>query len=179
MNEKTQTNRIKSIVEWAENENDAKSLSDTDKVRQIFNSLDTSLGTIAARKIIAVKLLPESNEWSIQRCARAAEINSDTWYYWHRKPEFGKICVEVAKKLLPKACPEILKSFLRDAKQGESKNQIIYLQQVGILDKARGDTTIINTQVDVTVIEAERKKNIETGLARLGFATPETLHTES
>jgi ACT domain-containing protein len=172
-------NRTIELIEWSEQEAGANSLSDKDKILQVFEGIDSNIGPLAMRKILAVKLLPEARWWTVTRCCEAIGISRRTWYDYHKSDEFGEVCVALCKKLLPKEAAPVLKAFVRDALNGESKNQMAFLQQVGILDKARGDTTIINNQVDITVIEAERKKNIETGLARLGFATPETLHTES
>jgi hypothetical protein len=148
---------------------------DCNKLQQIAETLPDEYGKLNRRKMLLSMLLPDMRDLSVTDKCRLIGFDRATWYRTINTAEFGEDCVKLARQIKGHRVGSILNAFLNNAElggkqgYGDTRAQIAYLQDVGILAKPeKGET---NVNVNVAVVQQKREANIKTGLERFGYTT--------
>lgn len=145
-------------------EDERKSVSDSDKVLHMFDSLPRDLGTVAERKVMAALCLEDAHKRNVSELCNAAGVSRMAWYRFLRRPDHGERCATAARVIKGRYAPPIMLSFVENALNGDTKAQLAYLQDVGALDKPQksGDNNTNVTVIITPEMKEEAKKQKET-----------------
>jgi hypothetical protein len=160
--------KTQDIVDWAK---DAKSLSDGDKIGQIYSSLPPAIGSSNLRKVLAVSILPEARDWTITRKAAAASIKRDTWYRIIKTPTYRAANVTLAKMMLSGVASQIMTAFIENALSGDSRAQVRALEDLEVLraqQSLAGAVSPIQVNIGVNIVNAPVEERLK---FREGYAT--------
>jgi len=141
------------------------------EIAEIMEAIPEDWGTLAERKILAVKLLPGSSCLTVtEKCAKAG-VGGNSWYRVHGSKEFCARCVQAVREHKGKYAPEIFEQFARNAMHGgkagmgDTTAQMAYLKDLAVMDGQEGEKTTVN----VNIINQRREEKLKRGLERFGL----------
>lgn len=123
--------------------------------------------TPAATKVLAVNSLPQCTTMTIKDRAALAGVSVRHWWTVTRTDSYRKALIAASRELLTEHVPEILRSYIKRAKNGDVVAAARILEQVGVLERLRGAD--VNTTVNVAIVERERQQTLQTGLQQFGY----------
>lgn len=155
-----QNNNEKNIAEWAEGQ-------ELPNLSALLASVDCPGMSDTQRKILAIKLLPNSHKWTIKKKADIAGICDRTWRRVTRDKKFQSLSVQYVRENLSRNIPEIFTQYCQGAMNGNFIAMERILTQAGVFDKSDSKPAEL-----VLKIEDKRQDNLTKGLPKLGIDIP-------